>query len=90
MKTMNYAQAKAELSKQCSNIKYFNRAFFKAFDKAIKKAQENKEKGIEDCYIIDGVYYFHSFDEIYASKFYQKNSCAYCEFLSISYGYELV
>ena len=43
-----------------------------------------------DVYEKDGIILRHSFDEIYNTKFYNDNSCAYCEFLSIVCGNELV
>lgn len=80
---MNYSQVKTELKKRCSNIKYFNKSFYNAYIKALEKTVYNVENEIDDSYYKGIVKLFHSWDAVYNSRFYNDNSCAYCEFLGI-------
>lgn len=87
--TRHYKELKAELSKRRKNIKYFNMDFLTAFVKAQDKKRYNIEHDIDDSYPMEDyphVKLYHCYDDVYNSKFYQENSCAYCEFLCISHG----
>lgn len=78
-----FQEVKTELQKACNSVKYFNRDFFTEYLKAYKKAHENNEKKKPEFYNKDGIILRHEYDVIYASDFYNKNSCAYCSFLEI-------
>lgn len=84
MKNDLYSIIKQELKTRCRNIRYFNRDFFNTFTAAAKANRENRKSGIDDSYIKDGyITLYHCYDSVYSSDFYNKNSCAYCEFLSV-------
>lgn len=80
---MTYTQIKEELKKRCSSTKYFTKEFYKAFLTARETKKEYIEKGIDDSYKKGYVTLYHSYDQIYESKFYNLNSGTYCEFLSL-------
>lgn len=87
---MNFKEAKAELKTRVSSAKYFNKDFYNRYRNALKKTRMCIENGIDDIYEKDGIRLFHSWDDVYTSDFYVKNSCAYCEFLCIVFGAELI
>ena len=87
---MNYNQVKTALSKLVKSTKYFNRDFYKRYKKAVQNVSKCLKNGIDDSYEMDGIRLYHSWDDVYSTDFYQKNSCAYCEFLSIVHGAELI
>ena len=80
---MDFNSIKNELKKACISTKYFTREFFKLYTKALETGRKYDKNGTDDGYIKDGIFLRHRFDSIYASDFYNKNSCAYCEFLGI-------
>ena len=80
-----YQRIKAELKKQCRNIKYFSAAFLATFKNARAKARFNIEHDIDDSYRENDITLYHGYDEIYTSDFYQKNGSGYCSFLEIAY-----
>lgn len=90
MSKMNYETVKRELQKRCSSVKHFSKAFYTIYRKSLSETLKNAENGIDDSYYKGIVKLYHSWDEVYNSKFYRENGCAYCEFLSIVYGVELV
>ena len=90
MMKMSYETVKRELQKRCSNVKHFSKAFYNIYKKSLSETIKNAEKGIDDSYYKGIVKLYHSWDEVYNSKFYRENGCAYCEFLSIVYGVELI
>ena len=83
---MKFETVKAELEKRRENTKYFTKAFYKAYLDSLRATKKNVEAGVDDSYERDGVRYYHSWDAVYNSKFYQKNGGAYCEFLSVVCG----
>lgn len=92
---MDYTAVKVELAKSAGNTKHFTKAFFKAFADAKAKRAKTIENGEADAdmYVIRPeapICLYHSFDEVYNSDFYTKNGSAYCVFLEIIYGNELV
>ena len=89
---ITYDAIKNELKRRRENTKYYNKSFYKDYKNASETLEKLRENGklAEDRYEIDGIGYFHSYDKIYASDFYNKNSACYCEFLSIAYGAKLI
>lgn len=88
---MNFNDVKQALKARCDSTKHFDKGFYSLYVKSlenVRKSLENDNKN--DVYEKDGIILRHSFDEIYNTKFYNDNSCAYCEFLSIVCGNELV
>ena len=84
---INYENVKALLSARRHNIKFFNRAFFNAYMKACSIARRNAENEVDDSYTDEeGIVRYHSFDEVYSSDLYNRNSGTYCEFLSVISG----
>ena len=80
-----YKAIKEELSRQC-NTKYFTKKFFLMFIRAEQSASYNARHGIDDSYRdpeCEHIVLRHSFDGVYASDFYIKNSSAYCTFLEL-------
>ena len=80
---MDYLTVKNELKKINGYTKYFTKQFFNSYIKAIETGKKTDNNGIDDKYIKDGITYRHRYDEIYQSRFYNENSCAYCHFLEI-------
>lgn len=78
-----YMDCKQALQARRENTKYFNRAFFNTFVKCCKDRANNIKNNIDDSYFKDYVLLFRSYDAVYNSAFYNKNSGAYCEFLSV-------
>lgn len=84
---MTYQDIRAELSRRCSSIRHFNRAFFATYKKSLYTARKNSESGIDDNFLLaPGVIGKKSFIPVYDTKFYKENGPAYCEFLCIVYG----
>ena len=81
-----YQEVKQELSKTCTNLKYFTRAFYADFVKAYQAATAATIAGTSPRYEKGGIVLNHCYDAIYNSRFYQDNSGTYCEFLSVFYG----
>lgn len=79
----DFASIKEELKQRGESTKYFTKAFYNAFADAVKAGKRISEAGGDDSYYVGKVRLYHHYDAIYASDFYNKNSCAYCEFLSI-------
>lgn len=79
-----YEEMKQELKRYCGDTRYFNMAFFEKYLSAQKKTLLNMKNGIDDHYEKNGIIFWHSYDEIYDSVFYQKNSSTYCAFLEIA------
>lgn len=80
---MDYTKVKNELKRVCSSTKYFTKEFFKLYMNALDIGRKLDKSGQDDAYIKDGIIYRHRFDKIYNTDFYNKNGCAYCEFLAI-------
>ena len=79
-----YLECKKELIGRCESAKYFNRKFYETFRGAVLMTIWKQKNGIEDVYTdADGIIRRHSYDDVYKSDFYNKNSCAYCAFLEI-------
>jgi hypothetical protein len=90
---MTYKQVKEELKRRCEKTRYFNKAFYNTYCDVKKEMLRKIEDGNEyeqDKYVKDGILLFHTYDPIYNSKFYKRNSCAYCVFLEIVNGQELI
>lgn len=83
---MPYQQVKQELSALVSSTRHFTRAWYKMYLSCLNKARENAENGIDDGYFDGHVYKLHAYDPVFESKFYNLNSGAYCEFLSVVNG----
>lgn len=81
MKT--YQEIKQELKHRRNSTKHFTKAFFAQYIEALDTIKKNAEKGIDDSYNDNGIYTRHAYDAIRQSEFYNRNSGAYCEFLSI-------
>ena len=79
----SYSEVKQELLKLNCSTKHFTKAFYKMFGECVDTMKYNIKNGIDDSYIKNGMILFHAYDDIYRSKFYNLNSCAYCEMLSI-------
>ena len=80
---MDYSAVKNELKKLVSSTRHFTKDFYNVYLKAIETGKRIDEAGKDDKYYKNGILLRHRFDEVYQSEFYNKNSCAYCEFLSI-------
>lgn len=79
-----YHECKKELRERCESTKYFNQKFYKTFRGAVLMTAWKLKHEIEDVYTDEnGIIRQHSYDEVYKSDFYNKNSCAYCAFLEI-------
>lgn len=78
-----YELCKKELKNRRENVKYFNMDFFNHFCeyKRLSFLSNN-----DNSYDLKRGEYIKQF--IFTSDFYNKNSCAYCEFLSIAFMYE--
>ena len=84
-----YLSIRDELSEKCDSIRHFNRRFLDDYINCLNQRRENLKNGIDDSYRDEKaphVVLYHCWDDVYDSRFYQKNSCAYCEFLSIISG----
>ena len=80
----SYIDCKQELKERRESTKYFNRKFYETFRGAVLMTAWKAKNGVEDMYTdAEGIIRRHSYDEVYKSDFYNKNSGAYCEFLSI-------
>ena len=77
-----YERIREELSKVRHDLSYFTEDFYKIFMQAKARREECIRTGTDDSYYRDGILLFHSYDPIYESEIYKKNSCTYCEFLS--------
>ena len=82
---MSYKEIKAELSRTCSSVKYFTEDFYRTFLACVEKRKQCVEAGVDDSYMAENGYVrlYHSYDPVYRSAFYNKNSGTYCEFLSL-------
>ena len=80
-KWRSFADVKADIIKQNGNAKHFTKKFYEIYKDAYSRALANFENAIDDSYLVGHVRLFHSYDEVYASKFYNKNSTGYCVFL---------
>ena len=85
-----YQQIKAEIASRGEKPTHFTKRFFDDFCQAVKQFKRNYERGIDNSYYVDGVRLTHEYDAVYSSKFYIKNSCAYCLFLEIAYQHNLL
>lgn len=83
MKFDYFKECKRRLQDRRENTKYFNRDFFNTFCRCRKDRAAAIKNGIDDSYVLAGVLLFHSWDDVYKSNFYNKNSGCYCEFLSV-------
>ena len=81
-----FQRIKAVMKNRKASTKYFTKAFLEAYKTARAKTKSNFENLIDDSYMHENGYVklFHSYDEVYNSKFYQQNSCGYCEFLEVA------
>ena len=79
----SYLELKKEMKESGIDTKYFNRKFYDAFYSARLMVSWKIKNNIEDCYYKDGILLRHSYDAVYASDFYNKNSCSYCAFLEL-------
>lgn len=86
---MSYEEVKQILAERCSSTKHFTKKFYKEFLEAKAKAEKHWKDGTIDevRYTINDngteIVLNHCYDNIYASNFYNRNSGAYCEFLSL-------
>lgn len=78
-----FKKLKTELSEKTKNTRYFNFSFFEDYLKARKQHMENLKNEVDDSYTSGYVTLYHCYDEVYNSKFYNENSCAYCVFLEL-------
>ena len=82
-----WIDAKRELVKRGQNTRYFCKKFFDIYTACYKQATENQEKGVDAFYTDEnGVLKNGAYNPIFETDFYNKNSCAYCEFLCIING----
>jgi len=79
-----YRKIKSELIACGCSTRYFTREFLSTYAAALKHFREIE---IDDSYLDGHVILFHSFDPVYTSDFYRKNSCSYCEFLVLYNAY---
>ena len=63
---------------------HFTKAFVESYKNARAKSKFCIENEIDDSYYSGIVRLYHSWDDVYDSRFYQKNSTAYCKFLEIA------
>lgn len=86
---MPYNLVKEQLKLRCSKVTHFTKQFYEDYKKAYEEMTEHWKNGTTDevRYTVDNdgteIVLFHPYDKVYASKFYNLNSCAYCEFLQI-------
>ena len=73
---MNYQEAKEELKKRVSSIRYFSKRTYDTIVKERKQAEKIAEAGGD-------VQAFYRASETARTKFYKENSGAYCELLSL-------
>lgn len=83
MKT--YAEVKAELQHRThENLRYFTRAFYATYCKAVETLRRNAVNGIDDSYCDHGIWTHHAWDDVRKTDFYIKSGSAYCQFLCIA------
>ena len=86
-----FQRIKAELKRRCESTKHFTKAFLQDYKDAVEKTEFNIKNKIDDSYYVENcVLVRHSFDKVFASKFYQQNPCAYCVFLEIALEFRIV
>lgn len=78
-----FKKSKEELLKRRENLKYFNRKFFQEF----LEYERLKLLSIKDQHWVRKREEFLK-TNIFTSDFYNKNSCCYCEFLSVIHEME--
>lgn len=82
-----YEEVKTELKRRRENVKHFTREFFETYKECNQAAETARAKNETEkhAYQKKGENFkrYHFWDKIYNSDFYNLNSCAYCEFLSI-------
>ena len=79
----DYRKIKDELIRRKEKTTHFTKQFLSDYIECVKSRKYTLENDIDDSYKIGNVTYYHSWDKVYNSKFYQKNSCGYCVFLEI-------
>ena len=83
MENKDYDKVMAELEKKCRTVRYFTKSFYETFVSCREAVKKCNEEGRDDSYMSGNVRLRHSYDPVYRSDFYVKNSCAYCAFLEI-------
>ena len=85
MKPMkSYEEIKSELRREThQSLRYFTKAFYATYCKAVETIRYNIEHDIDDSYEDNGIYTLHAFDDVRKSDFYLKSGSAYCTFLCI-------
>ena len=84
---LTFEQVKQELATRVSSVRHFTRAFYQLYLSCLEKTRYNAENDIDDSFMLsENVRGYKSWEPVYNSLFYQKNSAAYCEFLSVVYG----
>ena len=78
-----YEEYKTILAKRCRNTEHFTEEFLQTFLDAWDNAALAAIHGEDNTYCVDNVLLNHAYDKVYESEFYNKNSCCYCEFLSV-------
>ena len=73
---MNFKEAKEELKKSVSSVKYFNERTFEIIMQDIKRAREILKEG-------GNVQEFYRDSETSKTRFYLENGGAYCQLLTI-------
>lgn len=79
-----YQRIKDELKRRDEKAAFFTRQFFDDWKEAVKTRAAAVKDEIDESYKVGRVTLFHSFDKIYKSDFYNRNSCGYCVFLEIA------
>lgn len=86
---LNYNAIKTELKNRKESTKHFTKAFYNDYKQSVEKRLHEIETGKNNYYYRDNILLNHAYDNIYKSKFYNENTCAYCVFLEIVCGEEL-
>lgn len=81
----DYKTIKAILKANRESTRYFTKDFYNTYLQVIESVNRAAEQGIDPEYYqnADGVTVSHAWDPVYNTDFYNRNSCAYCQFLEI-------
>ena len=80
---LTYTEVKKAIKERHENTKHFTPEFYQEFIKAQNTCMYNRINNINDTYKAGNVTLLHSYDGVYASKFYNLNGPAYCVLLEV-------
>jgi len=83
-----YEIIKAELKKRRENIRYFTKEFYTTFKECYIAGLKARYMDTYKKYLYknenENFFRYTYYNPVYESDFYKKNSCAYCEFLTLA------